>query len=57
MCLNGNVGFDFAVFFFFKERKNYGPQCNPIGLLYLFAVGLVRSGFNVSTIRRTALCS
>ena len=59
MCLNGNVGFDFAVFFFFKQRKQLwaSMQSNRF-VTILFAVGLVvaltspRSGEQLYVARR-----
>lgn len=40
MCLNGNVGFDFAVFFFREEELWASMQSNRF-VTILFAVGLV----------------
>lgn len=57
MCLNGNVGFDFAVFFFREEELWASMQSNRF-VTILFAVGLVvaltspRSGEQLYVARR-----
>ena len=59
MCLNGNVGFDFAVFFFLKRGRIMGLSAIQsvcyiclLSVLYVVALTSPRSGEQLYVARR-----